>query len=240
MILSITKKSNKQTMADPTRFNGRISDWILHKENQLIVFNKPAGLPVQPDKTGDPNLLSMGAAYVHHDLYLIHRLDRPVSGVVVLGQKPAAQTALTRQLKAGTVEKHYLAIVANRPEKDEDTLKHHLRNAPGNRSAVDDEPSEGSKLAELDYKYLGSSDRYHLLAVQLKTGRKHQIRCQLAAIGCPLRGDTKYGFKRANPDGNIDLHSYKIAYDHPVTEERVEHIAPLPEGAVWEAFREMV
>ncbi len=227
-------------MADPTRFNGRISDWVLHKENQLIVFNKPAGLPVQPDKTGDPSLLGMGAAYVRHDLYLIHRLDRPVSGVVVLGQKPSAQTALTKQLQAGTIEKHYLAVVGNRPEKDEDTLRHYLRNAPGNRSAVDENPSPGSKQAELSYRYLGSSDRYHLLAVQLKTGRKHQIRCQLAAIGCPLRGDTKYGFKRANEDGNIDLHSYRICYDHPVTQQRTEHIAPLPDGKVWEAFRELV
>jgi len=227
-------------MADPTRFNGRISDWVLHKDNQLIVFNKPAGLSVQPDKTGDPSLLGMGAAYVRHDLYLIHRLDRPVSGVVVMGQKPSAQTALTRQLQAGTIEKHYLAVVANRPEKDEDTLKHYLRNAPGNRSAIDENPSPGSKIAELSYKYLGSSDRYHLLAVQLKTGRKHQIRCQLAAIGCPIRGDQKYGFKRSNPEGNIDLHSLRVAYNHPVSEERVEHTAPLPEGAVWEAFREMV
>jgi len=227
-------------MADPTRFNGRISDWVLHKDNQLIVFNKPAGLSVQPDKTGDPSLLGMGAAYVRHDLYLIHRLDRPVSGVVVMGQKPSAQTALTKQLQAGTIEKHYLAIVANRPEKDEDMLKHYLRNAPGNRSAIDEDPSPGSRLAELSYKYLGSSDRYHLLAVQLKTGRKHQIRCQLAAIGSPIRGDQKYGFKRSNPDGNIDLHSLRVVYKHPVSEERVEHTAPLPEGAVWEAFKELV
>lgn len=227
-------------MADKPRFAGRISDWILHKDNQLIAFNKPSGLAVQPDKSGGPSLLGLGAAYIRHDLYLIHRLDQPVSGVVLLGQKPSAQTSLTRQLKAGTVEKHYLAIVANRPENDEGTLKHYLRNARGNRSAIDTDPSPGSKEAVLDYKYVGSSERYHLLAVQLHTGRKHQIRAQLAAIGCPLRGDTKYGFKRSNPDNNIDLHSYRVSYDHPVSGERVTHEAPLPKGKVWDAFREMV
>ncbi len=227
-------------MADTPRFKGRISDWILHKDNQLIAFNKPAGLAVQPDKTGDPSLLGLGAAYIRHDLYLIHRLDRPVSGLVLLGQKPSAQTALTRQLKAGTVDKHYLAIVANRPEKEEATLIHHLRNGKGNRSVIEENPAPGNKAAELHYKVLGSSDRYHLLAVQIKTGRKHQIRAQLAAIGCPLRGDAKYGFKRSNEDGHIDLHSHRIAYNHPVTGERIEHTAPLPEGAIWEAFAEMV
>lgn len=227
-------------MPDQPRFSGRISDWIIHKDNQLIAFNKPAGLAVQPDKTGDPSLLGLGASYIRHDLYLIHRLDRPVSGVVLLGQKPSAQTELTRQLQKGTVGKYYLAIVGERPAEDEATLKHHLKNAPGNRSTVDDEPSEGSKPAELHYRYLASSDRYHLLLVRLKTGRKHQIRTQLAAIGCPLRGDTKYGFKRANPDGNIDLHSHRIIYNHPVTDEKTEHIAPVPESPVWEAFGEVI
>jgi len=227
-------------MADTPRFAGRISDWILHKDNQLIAFNKPAGLAVQPDKTGDPSLLGLGAAYVRHDLYLIHRLDRPVSGLVLLGQKPSAQTALTRQLQKNTVEKHYLAIVGERPAEDEGTLTHYLRNAKGNRSAIDDAPSPGSKSAELRYRYLGASDRYHLLAVQLKTGRKHQIRVQLASIGCPLRGDTKYGFKRANDNGNIDLHSHRIVYDHPVTGERTTHIAPVPDTPVWAAFSDLI
>ncbi|MEM6771555.1 MAG: RNA pseudouridine synthase [Bacteroidota bacterium] len=225
---------------DKPRFAGRISDWILHKDNQLIAFNKPAGLAVQPDKSGNPSLLGLGAAYIRHDLYLIHRLDQPVSGVVLLGQKPSAQTAITRQLQAGTVEKHYLAIVGNRPETDSGTLRHYLRNARGNRSAINENPSPGSREALLDYQYLASSERYHLLSVKLHTGRKHQIRAQLAAIGCPLRGDTKYGFKRSNPDGSIDLHSYRIAYDHPVSGERVAHQAPLPEGKVWDAFREAV
>ncbi|OAV45756.1 hypothetical protein A3850_001655 [Lewinella sp. 4G2] len=213
---------------------------MIHKDNQVIVFNKPAGLAVQPDKTGDPSLLGMGAAYVRHNLYLIHRLDRPVSGVVVLGQKPSAQTSLTKQLQKGTMDKTYLAIVGERPTEDSGELVHHLSNAPGNRSAVSDEPSENSREARLHYKYLGSSDRYHLLRINLKTGRKHQIRAQLAAIGCPIRGDKKYGFKRSNEGGTIDLHSYRVGYDHPVTGERVLHTAPVPEGEVWEAFAGVV
>lgn len=227
-------------MADKPRFAGRISDWIIHKDNQIIAFNKPGGLAVQPDKTGDPSLLGLGASYIRHDLYLIHRLDRPVSGLVLLGQKPSAQTELTRQLQKGTVGKYYLAIVGERPAEDEATLKHHLKNAAGNRSAVEDEPSEGSKPAELHYRYLASSDRYHLLLIRLKTGRKHQIRTQLAHIGCPVRGDDKYGFKRANPDGNIDLHSHRIIYNHPVTDEKTEHIAPVPDSPVWAAFADTI
>lgn len=222
-------------MATP-RFPGRISDWILHKDNQLIAFNKPAGLNVQPDKTGDQSLLGMGAAYIRHDLYLIHRLDRPVSGVVLLGQKPSAQTAITKQLKKGTVEKTYLAVVGDRPEADEAELVHHLSNAPGNRSAASLEPGANSRESRLSYRYLGSSDRYHLLEVKLHTGRKHQIRAQLAAIGSPIRGDQKYGFKRSNEDGAIDLHSYSLSYNHPVTDERVTHVAPAPETPVWQAF----
>ena len=227
-------------MTTPPRFPGRISDWILHKDKQLLVFNKPAGLPVQGTKTDDPNLLGMGAAYARHDLYLVHRLDQPVSGAVILAKKPSAQAALSVQFRKGKVEKEYLAIVGERPAKDEDTLKHYLKNASGNRSAVDDNPSPNAKLSELSYRYLGSSDRYHLLAVKLKTGRKHQIRAQLAAIGSPLRGDTKYGFKRANPDNRIDLHAHRITFTHPTSEQRTTVEAPLPEGAVWEAFASLV
>ncbi|MEO0733626.1 MAG: RluA family pseudouridine synthase [Bacteroidota bacterium] len=225
-------------MADQPRFAGRISDWILHKDNQLIAFNKPSGLAVQPGKKKGPSLLGLGAAYVRHDLYLIHRLDQPVSGVVLLGQKPSAQAELAKQFQAGTVEKTYLAIVANRPTEDEATLVHHLKNTSGNRSLALDGASPGTKEAELSYRYLAASERYHLLEVKLKTGRKHQIRAQLATIGSPLRGDTKYGFKRPNPDGSIDLHAYALAFDHPVSGERVHLTAPLPDTPVWAAFKD--
>ncbi len=224
-------------MPSPPRFPGRISDWILYKDKQLLVFNKPAGLSVAPDRTPGPNLLGLGAAYARHDLYLIHRLDRPVSGAIVYGKKPSAQTALTEQFKAGTVEKTYLAVVATRPEAGSGTLTHYLSDGKGNKTTVSETPAEGTREARLDYTYLASSDRYHLLEIKLHTGRKHQIRAQLAAIGSPIRGDEKYGFKRANEDGTVDLHARSIAFNHPTSDKRQEHLAPLPETPIWQAFR---
>ncbi|MCP9237405.1 RluA family pseudouridine synthase [Lewinella sp. JB7] len=224
----------------PRRFPGRPGDWVLHKDNQLIAFNKPAGMAVVPDKKKSANLLQIGAAYAHHDLYPIHRLDRPVSGVVVFGKKPSAQTAVSEQFQARTVDKTYLAIVGERPPKDADTLVHFIREGKGNTSEVVDQSDKSGKRAELSYRYLGSSDRYHLLEIKLHTGRKHQIRAQLGALGCPLRGDTKYGFKRGNEGKTIDLHAYTLAFDHPVSGSRMELTAPLPEEPVWQAFAEVV
>lgn len=223
----------------PQRFPGRPGDWVLHKDNQLIAFNKPAGLAVAPDRDGNANLLQIGAAYVRHDLYPVHRLDRPVSGVVLFAKKPTAQTKLSEQLKAGTVKKQYLAVVGERPEEDRGTLIHHLADGRGNSSEVRPK-SAGGKRAELNYDYLGASDRYHLLLVTLITGRKHQIRAQLGAIGNPVRGDEKYGFKRANPDRRIDLHAYRLGFDHPISGQRLHLVAPLPEGPVWAAFSDLV
>ena len=227
-------------MPNPPRFPGRPGDWVLHKDNQLIAFNKPAGLPAVPDRKGSPNLLQIAAAYTRHDLYPIHRLDRPVSGVILFGKKPAAQTALTEQFQARTITKTYLAIVGERPEEDSVSLVHYIREGKGNQVEVTDQSDRTAKRSELSYRYLGSSDRYHLLEVQLLTGRKHQIRAQLGAIGCPVRGDEKYGFKRANPDQGIDLHARSLAFDHPVSGARITLAAPPPEGPVWEAFAELI
>ncbi len=221
------------------RFPGRPGDWVLYKDNQLIAFNKPAALAVVPDKKNSPNLLQIGAAYVHHDLYPIHRLDRPVSGVVLFGQKPSAQAKVSEQFQDRTVAKTYLAVVGERPVEDEATLLHYIREGKGNTSEIVEQADKAGKRAELSYRYLGSSDRYHLLEIKLLTGRKHQIRAQLGAIGSPLRGDTKYGFKRANEDKGIDLHAYTLAFDHPVSGARVVLTAPLPEGPVWQAFTEI-
>ena len=220
------------------RFEGRISDWVLHKDNQIIAFNKPAGLAVQPDRSDAADLLSLGSAYAHRDLYLIHRLDRPVSGAVIFGRKASTQTELTKQFQDRTVEKTYLAIVGNRPPEDAATLTHYLKDERGNRSLVVEAERPGARRAELSYRYLASSERYHLLEVQLLTGRKHQIRAQLAAIGCPVRGDKKYGFKRSNAGGGIDLHSYLITYTHPTLGSRLTHLAPPPGTPVWAAFTE--
>ena len=223
-------------MPEQLRFPGRPGDWVLYKDNQLIAFNKPAGMPSVPDKKKSTNLLQVGAAYTRHDLYPIHRLDRPVSGVVLFAKKPSAQTSLTEQFKSRTVEKTYLAVVGERPEKDADTLVHFIREGKGNQVEVVESSDRTAKRSELRYRCLGSSDRYHLLEVTLVTGRKHQIRAQLGAIGSPIRGDEKYGFKRSNPDNSIDLHAYTLAFDHPISGSRVELRAPVPEGAVWEAF----
>lgn len=221
---------------DKKRFPGRPSDWVLHKDNQLIAFNKPAGLATVPDHKKSANLLQIGAAYAHRDLYPVHRLDRPVSGVVVFAKKPSAQTRLTEQFQQRSVEKTYLAVVGERPAEDEATLIHYLRDGKGNVTEISDENDANAKQAELTYRYLGSSDRYHLLQVYPVTGRKHQIRVQLSAIGSPLRGDTKYGFKRANEGGTIDLHAHKLTFDHPVSGERIELKAPLPGTAIWQGF----
>ncbi|PPK87176.1 23S rRNA pseudouridine1911/1915/1917 synthase [Neolewinella xylanilytica] len=227
-------------MPDQPKFPGRPGDWVLYKDNQLIAFNKPAGMPAVPDKKGSPNLLQVAAAYTRHDLFPIHRLDRPVSGVILFGKKPAAQAQVTEQFQARTIEKTYLAIVGERPEQDEDILVHFLREAKGNNAEIVDSSDKTAKRAELRYRYLGSSDRYHLLEVVLVTGRKHQIRAQLGAIGSPIRGDEKYGFKRGNPDRTIDLHAYTLAFDHPISGSRVELQAPLPEEPVWEAFSSLL
>ena len=220
----------------PRRFPGRPGDWVLYKDNQLIAFNKPAGLAVVPDKKKSPNLLQIGAAYARQDLYPIHRLDRPVSGVVLFAKKTSAQTRVTEQFQARTVAKTYLAVVGERPTEDEATLVHYIREGRGNVSEVVDQSDKTAKRAELSYRYLASSDRYHLLEITLLTGRKHQIRAQLGTIGSPLRGDTKYGFKRSNEGGVIDLHAYTLAFDHPVSGARVELRAAVPEGAVWEGL----
>ena len=222
------------------RFPGRISDWVLHKDNQLVVFNKPAGLPVQPDRSEGPNLQQIGAAYIRHDLYLIHRLDRPVSGVVAMGQRAGAQGKVSEEMKAGGVQKIYLAIVAEPPPQPQATLKHYLTDGPKNRTLVSEEETAGSRYAELDYQLLARSDRYHLLRVDLKTGRKHQIRAQLGAIGCPVRGDEKYGFRRRNPDGNIDLHAYQLHLTHPGSGKRMIFTAPPPDTPVWQAFADQL
>lgn len=225
-------------MADDNapRFPGRPGDWVLYKDNQIIAFTKPAGLATVPDRKKSPNLLQIGAAYARQDLYPIHRLDRPVSGVVLFAKKTSAQAKVSEQFKDRSVDKTYLAIVAERPAKDEDTLVHYIREGKGNTSEVVDQSDAAAKRAELNYRYLASSDRYHLLEIKLVTGRKHQIRAQLGAIGSPLRGDTKYGFKRSNEGGTIDLHAYTLTFNHPVSGTSIELQAPLPQEPVWEAF----
>lgn len=210
---------------------------ILYKDHQIIALNKAPGIAVQPDKTGDVTLQAQAEAYCRQPLHLAHRLDRPVSGVVVYAKTKTAMTALTEQFRGRTVEKTYLAVVQNLPPEPEGVLVHFLRkNEAKNISIVAAESDAGAERAELHYRLLGSSERYHLLEIQLITGRHHQIRAQLAAIGCPVKGDVKYGFRRSNRDRSLHLHAWKLAFDHPVSGERIQLEAKLPEDPVWQAF----
>lgn len=224
------KRENSQ------QFEGRIGDWVLENNHQFIAFNKPAGLGVQPDRSGDLALTQLGAAYTRTDLNPINRIDRPVSGIVLLSKKKSAQKAVSKQFADGQVEKVYLAVVGEKPAADEGTLVDYLleKGNKGNQTIVAASDIPGVRRAELTYKYLASGDRYHLLEVRPKTGRKHQIRVQLANIGCPLRGDTKYGFKRSLPGGVIDLHAWKLSFQHPVSGEKIQLEAPLPNRPIWE------
>lgn len=212
-----------------------ISERILLKNNQLFAVNKPAGIPVLTDKTGDKTLQSWAEAYCKHTLFLPHRIDRPVSGIVLFVKSKSAQTAITEQFRQKTIDKEYLAIVHNPVPNPTDTVQHWLvKNEPKNQSFVVPEGTPGAELAELQYTVLKTFDNYSLLSVRIFTGRHHQIRVQLAAIGCPIKGDVKYGARRGNKDRSIDLHAWKMAFNHPVTGERIELEAPLPEGVMWQ------
>lgn len=214
----------------------QIGDWVLYKNNQLIVFNKPAGLAVQ-QRGKEKSILDLAEIYTKQKLYLIHRLDQPASGVILFAKNPKALAHLNDQFKNRQVDKYYLAAVAERPPQDSGTLVHFLKkNGRINKSFAVAEGTPGAKRAEMKYTLLGQSDRYHFLRIELITGRHHQVRAQLAAIGCPIKGDVKYGFRRANPDRSIHLHAWKLRFRHPVGGEEVVIEAPLPDDPVWNSF----
>ena len=214
----------------------QISDWLLYKNNQLIAFNKPPATPVQHRGT-QKSLLDLAEIYTKQKLHLIHRLDQPASGVILLAKNAKALAALNEQFKNRQVEKIYLAAVQNRPPEDSATLTHYLKKLSKiNKSIALPEPAPGAKKAVLKYSYLGKSDHYHCLQIELITGRHHQIRAQLAAIDCPIKGDVKYGFRRGNPDRSIHLHAWKLRFRHPVSQEEVVIQAPLPDDPVWNSF----
>ncbi|MEM1214722.1 MAG: RluA family pseudouridine synthase [Bacteroidota bacterium] len=216
-----------------------IGDAVLFNDHHLVAFNKPNGIPVQPDQTEDPSLLQMGSTYCKTSLDLIHRLDRPVSGVVLMAKRKDAMQAMHRQFREREVEKTYLAITAQAPEQAAGELVHYLRKAKGKyRAEVFTEPTKNAVEARLSYTVLGRSERYCLLKVQLQTGRYHQIRAQLAHVGCPLRGDAKYGFRRRNPDRSIDLHAWQLKFQHPRTKVTEHLVAPPPSTPLWDAFAE--
>lgn len=222
---------------------------ILYEDNHIIAVNKRVSDIVQGDKTGDEPLSEKVKAYIKKkynkpgDVFLgvTHRLDRPVSGVVLFARTSKALTRLNKMFLEKDIEKKYWAIVKEKPEKDSDTITHYVvRNPKKNKSFAYDNEVKDSKKASLSYKLIASSDNYHLLEVDLHTGRHHQIRCQLAKIGCPIKGDLKYGFARSNPDGGISLHARKISFIHPVKKEPVEIVAQTPNDALWDYFVSVV
>ncbi|MCR9288047.1 MAG: RNA pseudouridine synthase [Bacteroidetes bacterium] len=222
---------------EKTEKDQKIGDWLIYKNNQLIAFNKPSGIAVQSDKTGDKPFLDIAEIFTKSKLDLIHRIDRPASGIVLFAKNKKALAHLNDQFQQRKVEKIYLAVVNKKEIAKEGTLVHYLqKNGRKNRSFVSEEERPNSKKAELSYSILASIDNYHLLEVKLKTGRHHQIRAQLAAIDCPIKGDVKYGARRANKDRSIHLHAWKLSFRHPISNIKEELIAPIPEEVVWQAF----
>ena len=217
---------------------------VLYEDNHLLVINKRAGDIVQGDKTGDKPLSEVCKEYIAQKydkpgavfLGVVHRLDRPTSGVVIFARTSKALSRLNKMFQQRQTQKIYWAVVSGIPPKDQDKLEHHLvRNPKQNKSYAFTEERKDSKKAILSYKVLKKLDRYHLLEIQLETGRHHQIRSQLAAIGCPIKGDLKYGAKRSNPDGSIHLHAREISLNHPVKKEDFTWKAPLPSDPIWQA-----
>jgi len=217
---------------------------ILFEDNHLIVVNKKSGDIVQGDKTGDKPLNEIVKEYIKDKynkpgnvfLGVVHRLDRPTTGIIVFARTSKSLERFNKMLRDKTVNKTYWAVVKNKPKKEKDTLISFLRKNPkNNKSTSYSSEIEGSKKATLHYKTIKSLDNYHLLEIDLETGRHHQIRCQLSSIASPIKGDLKYGFDRSNKDASIHLHARKIEFLHPVTKEKISITAPTPNEVIWNA-----
>lgn len=215
---------------------------VLFEDNHIIVVNKRVGDIVQGDQTGDKPLSDVVKEYIKQKydkpgavfLGVVHRLDRPTSGIVLFAKTSKALTRLNNLFKNRETQKTYWAVVKNRPPKSEDTLVHYLtRNSKNNTSKAHLKEVKESKKAILDYKIIKKLNNYYALEIDLHTGRHHQIRCQLSAIGCSIKGDLKYGFDRSNPDGGIHLHARQLVLNHPVTKENIKIIAPVPDEIIW-------
>ena len=218
---------------------------VLYEDNHIIVINKAAGEIVQGDKTGDESLCDTMKAYIKEKyakpgnvfIGLPHRLDRPVSGIVVFAKTSKALERLNRMFSEGSVKKIYWALTKGIPQPAEaELVSWILRNEKMNKSFSYPKEVKGSKRAILHYRLAAASQNYNLIEVELKTGRHHQIRCQLSSIGCPIKGDLKYGAQRSNPDGSISLHARYIEFIHPVSKELIAITAPLPGDRLWQSF----
>ncbi|AIM61482.1 RluA family pseudouridine synthase [Cellulophaga lytica] len=217
---------------------------VLYEDNHIIAINKRVGDIVQGDKTGDAPLSDIVKAYIKEkynkpgNVYLgvAHRLDRPTTGIVVFAKTSKALPRLNKLFAEKDAKKTYWAVVKQQPKKNNDTLVHYLkRNTKQNKSYANIKEVPDSKKAILDYTILKKLDNYYLLEINLQTGRHHQIRSQLSGIGCPIKGDLKYGFNRSNTDGGIHLHARKLSFIHPVKKEPLEITAPLPKDPIWDA-----
>lgn len=222
---------------------GRIEEGLLFEDNHLLIINKKSGELAQGDETGDIPLIDSLKDFIKKRdnkpgnvyLGLIHRLDRPTSGILVFAKTSKALTRMNEIFKTREVKKSYWAIVEKKPEKEFERLEHYLRKNPkNNKTTVFTNPTKDAKIAILEYQLKGNLENYSLLEVDLFTGRSHQIRAQLSFIGHPIKGDLKYGAKRSNPDGSISLHAWKISFTHPVSKEEIQIVAPPPNEPIWE------
>jgi len=218
---------------------------VVYEDNHIIIVFKQSGEIVQGDKTGDRPLSETVKEYIkakYHKpgnvfLGVVHRLDRPVAGLVVFARTSKALARLNEMFRKGDIHKTYWAITKNMPKEPQATLTNWIvRNERQNKSYAYDREVPDSKKALLSYRVIGHTDHYHLLEVHLMTGRHHQIRCQLAHIGCPIKGDLKYGAQRSNPDGSISLLSHEMTFVHPVSKETIQVVAPLPDDNLWRAL----
>ena len=218
---------------------------IVYEDNHLIIVNKACGEIVQGDRTGDEPLVETLKQWIKEKYQkpgnvfcgVIHRIDRPTSGLVVFARTSKGLSRMNELFRKGEVHKTYWAIVQNRPPKQTDTLTHWLvAHEKGNRTEVFDAPKEGAQKAVLKYRVIAEGERYQLLEVELLTGRKHQIRAQLSHIGCPIKGDLKYGARRSNPGGGISLQSHRICFQHPVSKLEIDITAPVPPQPLWQAL----
>ena len=218
---------------------------VLYEDNHILVANKPNNMLVQPDTTGDVALEDLAKQYIKVKcnkpgavfLNAVHRIDRPVSGVVVFARTSKALARLNEQFRSKEIKKTYWALVKNRPEIESGTLENYIRrDAKKNKSFVCQKEAKDAKLARLSYTLIASSENYHLLEIDLHTGRHHQIRCQLAHMGCPIKGDLKYGAERSNKDGGISLHARSVEFTHPVTKEPIKITAPVPNDNLWQVM----
>ncbi|MDE6486105.1 MAG: RluA family pseudouridine synthase [Muribaculaceae bacterium] len=222
---------------------------VLYEDNHIIIVNKEPGEIVQGDKTGDRPLSDTVAAWLKEKyakpgnvfVGVTHRLDRPVGGVVVFAKTSKALSRMNEMFRTGAVHKRYWAITAGRPPQPEGELHHYITTVERtNKSYARDTPRPGAKEARLRYRQIAEGERYRLLEIELLTGRKHQIRVQLSSIGCPIKGDLKYGAPRSNPDGSISLLAREISFTHPVSGKDIHVVAPAPADPLWQAIASQV